>query len=217
MNKWTVLTVAIEDERGPFGLWWSIKVNEFLPRKRDVDVGVSIVSRMNREVNKWPSDPEETVTEMEIALEIIDEEVTLGPSKTASEFVNEFEERLEEVEVEVVAEGGKKHKWAIVVSNDPLVLQWGYNRYQIIVSYSPKMQRVTVGQRPVTGEEKTVYDMIRPPKTPVDLRELFQYMNRKHREGWGGRKDIGGSPKDHDINEEEFTEEVAKIMETEKS
>ncbi|WP_456455562.1 hypothetical protein [Methanopyrus sp.] len=155
----------------------------------------------------YPDNPEELKETFKKALRAVervvdDEEYR---KELASKWLEEFRKSVREAEesTEVIEEGEVKVeddriRWCATISEAQNAFTYLYcEGYDLVILYSPAMKRVTVG--------------LADPELPIDLCELFEYLNEHHREGWGGRKNIGGSPKNHGINEDEFKDIVSII------
>ncbi|WP_457619547.1 hypothetical protein [Methanopyrus sp.] len=157
--------------------------------------------------NPYPENPEDLKRTFEEALKTVERVVDDAEyrEELASKWLEEFRKSLQEAEesTEIVEEGevdvnGEEIKWCAAISEAHSAFTYLYRRgYDLVVLYSPVMKRVTVG--------------LADPEIPIDLRELFKYLDEHHREGWGGRKNIGGSPKDYEIDEEEF-KDIASLV-----
>jgi hypothetical protein len=172
------------------------------------EYALAIMQAVAEVVKKPYSDNPEELEEMfENALRTVEHVVDDGAyreelaSKWLEEFrksVREAEESTEVIEKGEVKVGDDRIRWCAAISEAQNAFTYLYREgYDLVVLYSPVMKRVTVG--------------LADPELPIDLRELFEYLNEHHREGWGGRKNIGGSPKDHEIDEEEFKDIVSFI------
>ncbi|AAM01267.1 hypothetical protein [Methanopyrus kandleri] len=157
----------------------------------------------------YPDNPEELKETFKKALRTVERVVDDEKyrEKLASKWLEEFRKSVREAEesTEVIEEGevevgNDRIRWCAAISEAQNAFTYLYREgYDLVVLYSPVMKRVTVG--------------LADPELPIDLRELFEYLNEHHREGWGGRKNIGGSPKNYEIDEEEFKDIVSFIHE----
>ncbi len=146
----------------------------------------------------WTSDNKTLEKKFKKAMKHVEKVVTDEEyrNKKREEFWRRFKRNLENVDVDVIYEGENDVKWCIAKTTKPDAFTYLYMQgYDLVVLYSPTKGRVTIGTK----------------RDDIDLRPIFEFLNEKHKEGWGGRKNIGGSPKGLFIDEEEF-EKVAELI-----
>ncbi|NPB02205.1 MAG: hypothetical protein GXO28_04770 [Methanopyri archaeon] len=177
------------DRYGKWAVMEDLKNTEYVP------------AIINHKGYGWASDRKQLEKKFLSAMEhvekvIEDEEYR---RKKCDEFWRRFRRNLENVDAEIIHEGEINGvKWCIAKTTKPDAFTYLYMQgYDLVVLYSPTKGRITIGTK----------------RNDIDLKKVFQVLNKKHREGWGGRKNIGGSPKGLFIDEKEFEELAETIKE----
>lgn len=195
--------VDLEDRKSAVALWHGIKQQG----REELGAAVPVLEEIN-EVNEeyggpWPEAFTEALEEAIRRVRKVIKDVKEGRvdiEREAERWVEEFEGWAEEqVKAGDVVDRGVVGgcEWVAVVGVPPTAMY--VQGYDLVIAYG--QGRVTVGISPISELRER-----------LDLRGLFRWLNKKHKEGWGGRPDVGGSPKDYSIDREEFEGTVVPLI-----
>ncbi len=199
-----VLGIDAEDRKSAVGLWDKIKSGH-----RELGAAIPVLEAVNK-VNEerggpWFSDdPEEFAEALVEALgrvyKVIEaiKDGDIDPEREAERWTEEFEEWAEkQCRDQDIIEELEIAGYRVVFAEAPPTALYVAKNADLAVSHG--QGRVTIGISPISDLD-------------VDLRELFKWLSKKHRQGWGGRPDVGGSPKDYTIDRKEFEETVIPLI-----